>query len=58
MPIKRADGITNAEKYLKHLCESTFLSLWSYSGVFVDQRSKGKSHGKELCDLLVVSRCT
>ncbi|MDM3853717.1 MAG: hypothetical protein PT120_02035 [Aphanizomenon gracile PMC649.10] len=54
MPINRADGITNAEKYLKYLCESTFLSLWSYSGVFVDQRSKGKSHGKELCDLLVV----
>lgn len=54
MPVRRVDGITNTEQYLKYLCESTFLSLWSYPRVFFDQKSKGKSHGKELCDLLVV----
>ncbi|MFK0733869.1 MAG: hypothetical protein ACFKPT_11305 [Gloeotrichia echinulata GP01] len=46
MPIRRADGVNDAERYLKHLCESTFLTLWSYSGVH-------SRPGKELCDLLV-----
>ncbi len=54
VPIRRADGITTTEKYLKRLCDRTFLSLWSYSGVCRDQ-GKGKTgHGKEVCDLLVV----
>jgi len=58
-------GATNSERYLKKLCDRTFLSLWSYSGVYRDQGNgdvgsdaqnpiSHKGHGKELCDLLVV----
>lgn len=54
MSIKRADGITESERYLKVLCDRTFLSLWSYSGVYRDQISGGITEGKEVCDLLVV----
>lgn len=53
-PIHRADGITTAEKYLKRLCDHTFLSLWSYSGVCRDQGIARTGRGKEVCDLLVV----
>ena len=52
--ISRADGITESERYLKELCDRTFLSLWSYPNVFRDQGSSGKGDGKEVCDLLVV----
>lgn len=53
--ITRSDGITPSEKYLKKLCDHSFLSLWSYSGIFRDQgRTAGKGDGKEVCDLLVV----
>lgn len=52
--ISRADGVTESERYLKALCDRTFLSLWSYPGVFRDQKRSGKGDGKELCDLLVV----
>lgn len=48
-PIKRSIGITPAENYLGYLCDSTFLSLWSYPTIYRDQRA-----GKEICDLLVV----
>lgn len=54
MKIERADGITPSEKYLKQLCDKAFLSLWSYSGIYRDQKQGGKGDGKELCDLLVV----
>lgn len=54
MKIERSDGITPSEKYLKKLCDRAFLSLWSYSGVFRDQKQNGRGDGKELCDLLVV----
>src|SRR5712671_5224617 len=50
----RAQGITQAERYLQRLCERSFLTLWSYPGVFRDQKTGGKGDGKELCDLLVV----
>ncbi len=53
-PIVRGAGITPTERYLKLLCDSTFLSLWSYPGVYRDQRSGNTGHGKEVCDLLVV----
>jgi hypothetical protein len=43
-----------AERYLKRLCDRSFLSLWSYPGVYKDQRQGGKGDGKEVCDLLVV----
>lgn len=45
--INRGEGFTPSEKYLKMLCDRTFLSLWSYTNVF-------REAGKELCDLLVV----
>jgi len=54
MPIKRADGVTKSERYLKLLCDHTFLSLWSYPGVYRDQFSGKGTEGKEVCDLLVV----
>ncbi len=54
MKIERADGITPSEKYLKKLCDRAFLSLWSYSGIYRDQKQGKKGDGKELCDLLVV----
>jgi hypothetical protein len=51
----RNDGVTAAERYLKRLCDHSFLSLWSYPGVYRDQGRIGKAgDGKEICDLLVV----
>src|SRR5215212_1771727 len=52
--ISRADSVTETERYLKNLCDRTFLSLWSYPNVFRDQGSSAKGDGKEVCDLLVV----
>jgi len=54
MKIERSDGITPSEKYLKKLCDRAFLSLWSYSGIYRDQKQGKKGDGKEFCDLLVV----
>lgn len=53
-PITKSEGVTPAERYLRSLCEKTFLSLWSYPGVYRDQRIGPKTEGKEVCDLLVV----
>ncbi len=53
--VTRSEGVTPSERYLKKLCDRTFLSLWSYPGVFRDQgRKAGKGDGKEVSDLLVV----
>ncbi len=53
--IHRNDGTTTAERYLKRLCDHSFLSLWSYAGVYRDQLDKPSAKvGKEVCDLLVV----
>ena len=54
LQITRNEGVTEAERYLNSLCESTFLSLWSYPGLYIDKKSNGGNQGKELCDLLVV----
>ncbi len=54
MVIERAEGITSAERYLQRLCERSFLSLWSYAGIFRDQGKQNVGDGKEVCDLLVV----
>lgn len=48
-PFVRASGLTPSERYLKSLCDRSFLTLWSYSNVHLD-----KAGGQELCDLLVV----
>ena len=50
----KAEGITEAERYLQSLCEHSFLSLWSYASVFRSQGQKNAGDGKEVCDLLVV----
>jgi hypothetical protein len=47
-------GTTESERYLGHLVQSAFLSLWSYSNVYTDEGRKGSGSGKEFCDLLVV----
>ena len=52
--IERALGTTPTERYLKKLCDHTFLSLWSYPGVYRDQYAGEGGDGKEVCDLLVV----
>jgi len=54
IPIHKAQGVTPSERYLNSLCEKSFLSLWSYPGVFRDQKVKGNGDGKELCDMVVV----
>jgi hypothetical protein len=49
-------GSTESERYLSHLCEKTFLKLWSHPNPYRDQGQSGSTtDGKELCDLLVVS---
>ncbi len=52
--IYRAKGVTPAERYLKRLCDRTFLSLWSYASIYRDQGITRGGHGKEVCDTLVV----
>jgi len=54
IPIHKAQGVTPSEKYLNSLCEMSFLSLWSYPGVFRNQKVRGNGDGKELCDMIVV----
>jgi hypothetical protein len=53
-PIIRQGGSTETEGYLARLCEKSFLSLWSYPGLFRDQGKQGVGDGKEVCDLLVI----
>jgi hypothetical protein len=54
-PVKRPDGVTHAERYLKRLGDRSFLSLWCHSGIYRDQGKTGPSgHGKEVADLFVV----
>jgi len=52
--VKKQQGVTHSERYLTRLCERSFLSLWSYPGVYRDQGAINGGHGKEVCDLLVV----
>lgn len=53
--IVHSEGVTNSERYLGILCKRTFLSLWSFPGVYRDQGQRaGNGDGKEVCDLLVV----
>ena len=50
-----SQGATDAERYLKRLCDRSFLSLWSYASIFRDQGKTAPSgDGKEVCDLLVI----
>jgi hypothetical protein len=46
-PVVRADGLNPAERYLQRLCERTFLRLWSYPGVYRDQKG-GERAGRPL----------
>lgn len=54
-PLTKQDGVTDAERYLHRLATRSFLSLWSYPGVYRNTGPAG-GHGKEVCDLLVVFR--
>jgi hypothetical protein len=55
LPINRSEGVTSSERYLNRLGERSFLTLWSYPGVFRDQgHTKKGGDGKEIGDLLVV----
>jgi hypothetical protein len=45
MAIQKPSGQTPTEQYLSHLCDKTFLGLWSYANPY-------KADGKELCDLI------
>jgi hypothetical protein len=47
MAIEKSTGQTRTEQYLSHLCDRTFLKIWSYANPF-------KADGKELCDLMAV----
>jgi hypothetical protein len=47
--LDHSKGITESERYLKRLCDGSFLSLWSFAGIF-----NNKGPGQELCDLLVL----
>lgn len=48
-------GVTPTERYLSRLARRSFLSLWSYSGLYRDQGTAERGgEGAELCDLLVV----
>jgi hypothetical protein len=40
LKIPRSEGVTDAERYLKKLCDRSFLSLWSYTRIFNDLREK------------------
>jgi hypothetical protein len=51
---ERSTGLTASEAYLAALCKRSFLSLWSYSNVFRDQKKNGYGDGKEICDVLIV----
>lgn len=58
--LDKSEGMNDSEKYLRRLCNETFISLWSYANVFRDQgrtnsrKMHAKGDGKELCDLLVI----
>lgn len=54
LSIEKQEGTTATERYLARLCMRSFLSLWSYPGVYRDQGKRGSGDGKEICDLLVV----
>src|SRR5436190_3889347 len=45
----RGVGNTDSERFLKLLCDRSFLSLWSHAGVYND-----KGPGQEICDVLVL----
>ena len=51
--IVKGASVTEAEAYLRRLCEQTFLSLWSYPNPQSDEGLIG-GRVREVCDLLVV----
>ena len=47
MSIEKSKGVTDTERLLARLCDSTFLKLWAYPNPYNDKKV-------ELCDLLAV----
>jgi hypothetical protein len=55
LPIEKSEPVTESERYLHHLCNKTFLSLWTYPGVYRDQGKRSEEgDGKEVCDVVIV----
>lgn len=53
----KSEPVTASERYLQGICEKSFLALWTYPGIFRNQgKDTPSSHGKEVCDLVVVFR--
>lgn len=50
-----AAGVTPTERYLNRLASRSFLSMWSYPGLYRDQGvGERGGEGAEICDLLVL----
>ncbi len=54
MRVIKWTGIYQLRKLLLSLARKSFLKFWSWPNLFRDQKAKGGTDGKELCDLLVV----
>lgn len=53
-PIVKELGVTEGERYLAKLANSTFVGMWSYPGVYRDEGVSKNGVGQETADLLVV----
>ncbi len=54
-PLARSEGVNASERYLTRLARRSFLSLWSYPGVYKDKCNVVRGgDGQEVSDLLVV----
>ena len=53
-PIVKELGVTEGERYLAKLANSTFVGMWSYPSVYRDEGVSKNGIGQETADLLVV----
>jgi hypothetical protein len=53
-PIVKELGVTEGERYLAKLADSTFIGMWSYPSVYRDEGFSKNGVGQETADLLVV----
>lgn len=53
-PIVKEVGVTEGERYLAKLADSTFVGMWSYPSVYRDEGRSKNGVGQETADLLVV----
>ncbi|NRR32213.1 SEC-C domain-containing protein [Oxalobacteraceae bacterium] len=57
-PIVKQPGVTEGERYLAKLANSTFIGMWSYPSVYRDEGFSKNGIGQETADLLVVFKNT